>query len=48
MPYQEYLQQWDSMAVEGRREEEVRMTGDGRERGSWSRKMQKAGFDFWT
>ena len=48
VPYEEYLQQWDIMAVGGIRDNEGRMVGDGRERGSGLKKRHKAGFEFRT
>ena len=33
VPCEEYLQQWDIMAFGARKDDEGRMTGDGRERG---------------
>ena len=48
VPYKEYVQQWEIMAVGGRRDDEGWLAGDGRERGTRPKKRHKAGFEFRT
>ena len=48
VPYEAHLQQWNAMAVGGHGNAWEQTQGDGGERGSTSKKRQKAGFTFRT